>query len=732
MEANVRHPLCKITKMCGRIFQKAWVFLFFCTGCGPGLWLSTPDDALVQVGEIRSTVRLTSTAITWDASDYSSYLLVRSDTSTISYDLASQTSFDAGTALDSHATIVCSGTSTTCADTGLTAGTLYYYFVYGTTSSSGGYTLIAEGSARTGPILTDVMGGSPRQIAVSGNIAVMAQRSAGLIIADISALPTVTILSRYFNSNWFINTVVENSYIYAGNGDEGLTIIDIHDASAPTLVSNLTLGGSTSGLLKDGNLLYACNSAQGLLVIDVSTITSPQLVSATPMVTLCNTLQKSGSYLYAATRTDGLNIYSLAQPTSPALVLNVPTATSAVDVLVRGSYAYVSAGTGGVHIVDISTPASAAIVANLAALSSVNSVSASGNYLYVSDDTALRIVDASNPIALTQISTYPGMGPGSFYSARSGNYVLDSGTAFLEVVDVSTPASPVLAGSLPGGSSMFRLDYSNDFVSFAFSGAGALGGTIDSDGKFTQTLFISGYPSVPSGTFADSAYLYVTGAATTALAIFDRSLAAPTAIGTLTTGAAGPVFVEGNTAYIAQSGVRIVDVTNKASPTVLGTLAGGNITSLSKSGNYLYLTDSGGNLRVVNVSNPAAPTSQAVISLSTPSLGVVKDDLLVVARQSAGVSLFDISTPSSPSLLTTLTGIGDVRAVAFYDNYLFTAGYLTANICVFDVTNPGNPVQVAQVAAAATAVSFLFDEANETAIVGIRGGAAMSFKAMVP
>jgi hypothetical protein len=58
--------------------------------------------------------------------------------------------------------------------------------------------------------------------------------------------------------------------------------------------------------------------------------------------------------------------------------------------------------------------------------------------------------------------------------------------------------------------------------------------------------------------------------------------------------------------------------------------------------------------------------------------------------------------------------VGDVRAVAFYDNYLFAAAYLTANLSVFDITDPANPVQIAQVAAAATAISFHFDHANET------------------
>jgi hypothetical protein len=660
---------------------------------------------------------------------------VRSDVATASFTLTAASNVTAGTSLDSHSVVACNGTGTTCDDTGLVAGTKYYYFTYGR-APNGAYALVASSPVTTGPIVADMAGGAPRSIAISGDVAVVSQQGGGLLIADISALPNITVLGRYASFDWIIHSAVESGYVFIANGNSGLTIIDIHNPAKPVWLSTLSfgVGGAASSVVKDGNIAYVCDTVAGVVAVDVSELSAPKVLSTSPIPAACTIMQKSGNYLYVASSADGLNIYSLSQPSTPTLVRNVPTATATSDVLVNGSYAYLSAGTGGVRIVDVSSPASAAIVATFAATSSVVSVSSDGNYLYVSESTTgLRVVDASNPVVLSQVGVYAGKGPGAFYSAKIGNYIIDAGAGFLEVVDVSTPAAPTLSSSVPGGAALSRASYSNNIMSFAFTGTGFYGATIDSNGKFTPTTFLPGYSVAPGGTFSANSLLYVAAGNGNAFSIYDPSVNPPTYLGGIAAGALTSVHVEGHTAYLMGGNVRIVDVTTPATPTLLSTLvtAGANNTAVQKAGNFLYISDSNGNVRVVNVSNPAAPTLATTALAGTYNVRI-KGTLLAVTRQMSGVTLYDISTPGTLTPITTITGIGDVRAVAFHDHYMLTAAYNTYNFCVFDITNPSNPIQLANVPVAGVALTLDVDDANETVMVGIRGSGIMSLKAAFP
>lgn len=106
----------------------------------------------------------------------------------------------------------------------------------------------------------------------------------------------------------------------------------------------------------------------------------------------------------------------------------------------------------------------------------------------------------------------------------------------------------------------------------------------------------------------------------------------------------------------------IYDISNVGTqaPPLLGTInSGSNSHSnwISDDGNYLYnareLVD--GDLRVYNISNPAAPTLVRSINAATlginaicPHNPVVMGNLLFVAWYHAGVLVFDISDPANP------------------------------------------------------------------------------------
>lgn len=122
--------------------------------------------------------------------------------------------------------------------------------------------------------------------------------------------------------------------------------------------------------------------------------------------------------------------------------------------------------------------------------------------------------------------------------------------------------------------------------------------------------------------------------------------------------------IRGNKFYTSGWGgrVEIYDIGNLATtaPALLGTIVG-NTTNhsswTSEDGNYLYSCREtfDGDLRVYNVSNPAAPTLVKSIKAGdlglnavTPHNPVVMGNKLYVSWYQAGIQVFDISSPANP------------------------------------------------------------------------------------
>ena len=76
------------------------------------------------------------------------------------------------------------------------------------------------------------------------------------------------------------------------------------------------------------------------------------------------------------------------------------------------------------------------------------------------------------------------------------------------------------------------------------------------------------------------------------------------------------VAVSGNYAYVAggDGGLRIIDISNPAAPTEAGFYdTPGDARGVAVAGNYAYVADGKGGLRMIDISNPAAPTGGRVL-----------------------------------------------------------------------------------------------------------------------
>ena len=184
-------------------------------------------------------------------------------------------------------------------------------------------------------------------------------------------------------------------------------------------------------------------------------------------------------------------------------------------------------------------------------------------------------------------------------------------------------------------------------------------------------------------------------------------------------GNANDVRLLGNFAYVAagSAGLVVIDVTNPLAPVLRGTIStGGNALDLVVQGTTAYVANST-NLFIANVANPTLITPYASISpgplanlpIRVPGLpgtniapalpltGVIQGvdvdplrKLAVVAAGTAGVYVVDVSNPSAPAVLGSVS-TGDARDVAINGKYAFVADYVNSTTSV-DISNPSTPV----------------------------------------
>jgi hypothetical protein len=136
------------------------------------------------------------------------------------------------------------------------------------------------------------------------------------------------------------------------------------------------------------------------------------------------------------------------------------------------------------------------------------------------------------------------------------------------------------------------------------------------------------------------------------------------------------LVVSGNIAYVADwyYGLRIYDVSNPAKPTELGKLGGGVVgpyfLAIAYSAGRVYLgkRTNGGQLAVVDVSDPNHPTLLGSIT-TDGTLGLaVRGSLVYVADAASGtkggLKIFDVSNPASIKLVGVYTQCTLAQSVA--------------------------------------------------------------------
>lgn len=155
------------------------------------------------------------------------------------------------------------------------------------------------------------------------------------------------------------------------------------------------------------------------------------------------------------------------------------------------------------------------------------------------------------------------------------------------------------------------------------------------------------------------------------------------------------VDVVGGFAYLADgdSGLYIIDISNPATPTSAGNYdTPGIAQDVTVAGNYAYVADMNSGMRIIDISNPAIPTETGFYVTYYPARGVtIAGNYAYIARH-GGLTIIDISNPAAP----TEVGNCDTQGIGFAVTVAGSYAYLASEdggLRIIDISNPVSPTE---------------------------------------
>lgn len=459
---------------------------------------------------------------------------------------------------------------------------------------------------------------------------------------------------------------VRDSLVFAACDYNGLQIVNIRNPAAPLVVGSYYPGSDVRGVWVTDTLAYLANGWAPMEIVNVKDPANPFSVVTCASVG-AYAVRVVGNRAYAAGyhRIMGkacFFVLDVSNPVQPQIFGELRARGR--KVFVRDTLAFLSAYTG-INVVNVAQPQSMSVIGTAGV--DANDCWVGSRYGYVATDHGLKVVDFANPTGgIKLIGRYaPEEVANQIYAvALTGDYAVLTSDSGLQVISVANPASPTPVGT-----------YQSVYY-----------WSLDVKGSLVYCVGWSGF------------------------AIYDITNPASPARRGGYSGSFSAVKVDGDFAYItpiyAENGLAILDVRNPDAPQLVGAcpLTNGpntvNPWALAKVGDtVLVLGDDGSYyqscLCVVDVSNPANPTQVAVAQIDESwsyRTGIAaKGNLCYLALHNLGLLIYDISSPTGPSLVGRYTDtLIYATDVALDGNYAIvtSSGY---GLHVINVTSPVTP-----------------------------------------
>jgi hypothetical protein len=421
--------------------------------------------------------------------------------------------------------------------------------------------------------------------------------------------------------------------LYAGwnnpDAESGISILSLADPAHPAKTAEFDDYTDSDfrgrlALTSSGNRVYIADDQNGVFVLDASDPQAPSVVGQTGGVFLSEGAALYGNHLFVtgSDQIDGRDIVSIdvSDPAHPSV-----TGFASLDgftvlrVVASDGYAF---GVGNDLIVyDTTDPTSMTQIADVP-IDVATGATRIGNTLYLIGDSGVQVWDITTPSApqLARTVAMPLFAPDQVALTTLGPLVLThtDRAVLINATDVQHPALGAQF-TVPVGVSAHAAAFDATHVYFGEEGYGiavADRTTLAPIGRFDADLpaDLASRDIEDIAVDTGHAYLAVWGYG---VIIADlANPAAPVELGRIEFPFASAIEAHGDRVYVSSTtngGIfGIVDVSDPTTPVGLGALATSETFDLTVRGNYAYLADGAnfgdGGLRVVDVSDPSAPT----------------------------------------------------------------------------------------------------------------------------
>ena len=568
--------------------------------------------------------------------------------------------------------------------------------------------------------------GYARGVQIVGSLAYVADVSYGLQIIDVSNPGTPALKGSYDTPGTAVGVQVVGSLAYVADGTSGLRMIDVSNPAAPAEIGCWNTPGTSWNVQVVGNLVYVADYGSGLRIVQTSqAVQSVTQVDATTFrVEFQSSMMGGVHQVYV-----GPAITDLAGSTMDQNADGVITFTPADVFVFSVTVDWTPPTTPGALAISEDTGSAGDGVTTVgeqiiswSAASDANGIARyeyrlDGGYWQATTELTATFAGLEEDVHLFEIRAWD----------NAGNVSQTASKQF--TVDLTAPSAPgdlrldgtVLKWSpATDANGLWEYQYRIDGGAWTnASGTSAATGLADAAAASFEVQALDKAGNVGPAVSAALTVAYgphvvsVTPAGPSNAGYVDVTFSKPIAPGSFTAddlwfklqplgsvggapGLAYDVDVAGNLAYVADYlyGLRIIDVSDPAAPTEVSRCdLLTNLYRIQVVGSLAYL-GTGSGLRIVDVSDPAAP--KQVGSCNTPSYAYgiqVVGNLAYVAGYSAGLQIIDVSDPAKPKEVGSCSTPTYACDVCLAGNYAYVANY-SAGLRIIDVSDPAKPAEV--------------------------------------
>lgn len=285
--------------------------------------------------------------------------------------------------------------------------------------------------------------GSAKDVAASGNLAVVAAEDGGVIAVDISNIHVPRFIGSFTTGNPILGVAIVPPVVYAGAGDG--TVLALSTSIPDTLISTARLvvsGVQASQLAIRDSTLSVAGGGGGLLQLNASQVDTLIELGKYDQGGNVQDVELVGQYAYTAEYGQGMRVIDVSDPASMNAVFQYATSQQAFDIYIAATYAYLADGASGVQAFSIANPAAPLALGspyNTGGI--VTGVKGEGQWLYTANgDLGVQIIDATNPNSLlpAQGGTFNTIGFANKVAAHNG-YVLVADNQYLTILKYVAP-----------------------------------------------------------------------------------------------------------------------------------------------------------------------------------------------------------------------------------------------------------------------------------------------------